>query len=88
MLKENKISEVKEFSPFLCMGRRKGLGSLKSFLNLHLSKLHCLRSVSVLLHPESPQGIPLRGATEVGGSNILCLLIWQVTFFAHSASSW
>ena len=32
LMKENQISQVKEFSTFLCMGRCKGLGSLKSFL--------------------------------------------------------
>ena len=32
MLKENQISQVKEFSTFLCMGRCRNLGSLKSFL--------------------------------------------------------
>ena len=32
LIKENPISQVKEFSAFLCMGRCKSLGSLKSFL--------------------------------------------------------
>ena len=32
LIKENQISRVKEFSTFLCMGRCKLLGSLKSFL--------------------------------------------------------
>ena len=32
LIKENQISQVKEFSAFLCMGRCKSLGSLKSFL--------------------------------------------------------
>ena len=32
-IKENQISQVKEFSTFLCMGRCKSLGSLKSFLS-------------------------------------------------------
>ena len=32
VIKENQISQVKEFSTFLCMGRCKSLGSLKSFL--------------------------------------------------------
>ena len=31
-LKENQISQVKEFSTFLLIGRCKSLGSLKSFL--------------------------------------------------------
>ena len=32
LIKENQMSRVKEFSTFLCMGRRKSLGSLKSLL--------------------------------------------------------
>ena len=32
IVKGNQISQVKEFSAFLCMGRCKSLGSLKSFL--------------------------------------------------------
>ena len=31
LIKENQISQIKEFSTFLCMGRCKSLGSLKSF---------------------------------------------------------
>ena len=32
LIRENHITQVKEFSAFLCMGRCKSLGSLKSFL--------------------------------------------------------
>ena len=32
LIRENQISQVKEFSTFVCLGRCKGLGSLKSFL--------------------------------------------------------
>ena len=32
LIKENQTSQVNEHSAFLCMGRYKGLGSLKSFL--------------------------------------------------------
>ena len=32
LIKENHISQVKEFSAFICVGRCKSLGSLKSFL--------------------------------------------------------
>ena len=32
IVKENQVSQVKEFSAFLWMGRRTSLGSLKSFL--------------------------------------------------------
>ena len=33
IMKENQISQVKEFGAFLCMGRCKSLGSLKSVLS-------------------------------------------------------
>ena len=33
LTKENQTSQVQEFSTFLCMGRCKSLGSLKSFLS-------------------------------------------------------
>ena len=33
LIKENQISQVKEFSAFLCMGSCKSLGSLKPFLS-------------------------------------------------------
>ena len=32
LIKESQVSQVKEVSTFLCMGRRKSLGSLKPFL--------------------------------------------------------
>ena len=32
LVKENQISQIKEFNAFLCMGRYKSLGTLKSFL--------------------------------------------------------
>ena len=32
LIKENLVSEVKEFSAIVCVGRCKSLGSLKSFL--------------------------------------------------------
>ena len=34
LIKENEITQIKEFSAFLCMGRCMSLGSLKSFLFL------------------------------------------------------
>ena len=37
-IKENQMSRVKEFRAFLCMGRRRSLGSLRSFLS-HASQL-------------------------------------------------
>ena len=42
-IKENQISQVKEFSAFLCMGRCKSLGSLISFL-LYESQLSWVSS--------------------------------------------
>ena len=44
LVKENQVSQVKALSAFLCMGRYKSLGSLKSFLS-HASQLS---GVSVL----------------------------------------
>ena len=37
LIKENQISQVKEFGTRLCMGRCKSLGSLKLFLDIHLN---------------------------------------------------
>ena len=50
IMKENQISQVKEFDAFLCMGRCKSLGSLKSFLSC-ASQLPGA-SVLCLLDPE------------------------------------
>ena len=54
LIKENQISQVKELSAFLCMGRCMGLGSLKSFPSYapHLTRA----SVLWFLHPELPWG--------------------------------
>lgn len=55
LIKESQISEVKEFSTFLCMGRRKGLGSRSHSFDMHLSSLG---PVPVLSHPkQSPWGV-------------------------------
>ena len=68
---------VNELSTFLCVGRCKRLGVLKSFL-WYAPQLFRL---SIL---ESPWGTQLGGSCngwELEGHNILCLLIWQGTFF-------
>ena len=39
LIKENQLSQVKEFSALLYMGRCKRLNSLKSFIHIHLSYL-------------------------------------------------
>ena len=49
-VRENQISQVKEFSAFLCVGRCKSLGSLKSFLS-HAPQLSGA-SVSCIFTPE------------------------------------
>ena len=73
-------ASAKEFSTFLCMGRCKSLGSLKSFLS-YASKLSGARILCVS-HPESlrathrdglqPRGYWLRWHS--------CLLIWEEIF--------
>ena len=50
-VKENQISQVKEFSPFLCMGRFKSLGSFLSYA-AQLSGASTL----CFSHPELPWG--------------------------------
>ena len=50
-MKENQISQVKEFSAFLGMGRCKSLGSLKSFLWYAIWGKY-----PVFSHPDFPQG--------------------------------
>ena len=47
--KEYQISQIKEFSTFLCMGKRKSLGSLKSFLSCIPAILWSLPSVFHIL---------------------------------------
>ena len=52
LIKGNHISQVKEFSAFLCMGRCKSLGSLKSFLwyapQLSGASILCFHTLSFL----------------------------------------
>ena len=50
LIKENQTSQAKEFSTFLCMGKCKNLGSLKSFLS-YVSQLSGA-SILGFLHPE------------------------------------
>lgn len=65
-------------------GRYKSLGSLKRSFDVHGSSLG---PASCFLHPECPQGAPsgclgshLQWLMD-NGHNILCFLLWQVTFF-------
>ena len=75
--KENQIFQVKEFSAFLCMGRCKSLGSLKSFLwyapQLSGASIQCILLILSLL------GVHM---WEWGG--------WSVWWLdgGHSAPSW
>ena len=50
LIEENQISQVKEFSAFLCMGRCKSPGSLKPFLS-YVSQLSGF-SILCFSHPE------------------------------------
>ena len=54
LTKENQISKIKEFSTFLCMGRFKRLGSLKSFLS-YVSQLSWA-GILYFSNPEFPLG--------------------------------
>ena len=58
LIKENQKSQVKKFSTFLCIGRCKSLGSLKSFLWYAPQ----LSQHPVFSHPKFPQGSPYRVA--------------------------
>ena len=51
------ISQVREFSTFLCMGRCKSLGSLKSFFHMHLCYLG---PVSCIFHPLSSSVLTIK----------------------------
>ena len=81
IIKENQTSQVNEFSAFLCLGRCKSLGSLKSF-DIHLSYLGL---VSL-----SPSLSPLRvqywgsGANGLMVTAILCLQTWKQHFFIYT----
>ena len=56
LIKENQISQVEEFSGFLCMGRCRSVGLLKSFVSY---PLQLSRASSVCFsHPELPWGSP------------------------------
>ena len=53
LVKENQISQVMEFSTFLCMERYKSLGSVKSFLS-YASQLSWASILSFFSHSELP----------------------------------
>ena len=90
LIKENWIFQVKEFSAFLCMGRCKSLGPLKSYLWLGVSILASHKyphSVPLELlqqltdrwgasgfHPEFPQGSPS------GGCNVMTWWLQHALF--------
>ena len=75
LIKENQISQVKEFSAFLCMGRCRSVGSLKSFLPyaLQLSRANIL----CFSHPELPWGSPWGVA-----------VVWWLLDHRYSSLSW
>ena len=57
LIMENQISQLKEFYTFLCMGRCKSLGSLKSFLS-YASLLSEATILTFLSPAQAPQGSP------------------------------
>ena len=65
-MKENQITQVKEFSAFACMGRCKNLGHWNHSFDIHLTYLD-----PVVLHLVFPQGSPSVGAAAV--ENWQCL---------------
>jgi len=80
VIKENQISQVKEFSTFLCMGRCKTLVSLKSFL----SYASQLSGASILFflnlhHREwlQPEGIVCNTRLQVLFSFLFALEGWD-----------
>ena len=75
LIKENQISQVKGFSAFLCMGRCKSLGSLKSFSEP--SRAPQLSGAYVLCFP---LGSPAMVAAITEDCDILCLLTFQEIF--------
>ena len=82
-LQKNQTSPVNEFSSFLCTGRRRSLGLLKSLLWLSLSSLG---PASCFSPSWNPLGCTVWGGRRdwgLDGCNTLCWL-WQVTFFIHS----
>ena len=49
LIKENQVTQVEEFSPFLCVGRYKNLGSLRQFLS-HAPQLSGASASILCLH--------------------------------------
>ena len=60
LIKEVQISQIKELSDFICMGRCKSFGSLKSFL-LYVSQLYGASVLPLFTFHRAPQclqGVP------------------------------
>ena len=68
LIRENQVSQVKEFSAFLCMGRWNSLGLLKSFLSCasQLSGASILWFDSHVRVPCSPWGVAAAGGGSPG----------------------
>ena len=83
LIKENQVSQVKEFSIFLCMGRCKSLGSLKSFLwcapEVSGASILCFHILSFLRAHQ----LILEGYIA-NDCDILCLPIWLEIFHFSS----
>ena len=85
LIKENPLSGVKEFSAFVCMGRCKSLGSLKSFLcyapQLSGASILCFLILSSFRAHHRWRG-PGGVMWWLEGCSSLCFLIWQAIFFS------
>ena len=80
LIKEKQTSQVNKFSAFLCMGRYKSLGLMKSFLWC-FSAIWAISCLSSSWVPHSVHHWGWWRGWWLGDKSILCLLIWQVTFF-------
>ena len=76
LIKENQIFQDKEFSTFLCMGRSKSLGSLKSFLSYAPQHLGLVSKV-YMSWASFPQG----SLWEVA-------IVWWLLDSRYSSPSW
>ena len=74
LMKENQISQVKQFSTFLCRGRWESLGSMK-YMHLWYMHLSCLGPVSYFLIL-----IFLSWGLTIGSGCSLMAATWQVFF--------
>ena len=74
LIKENQLSQVKQFSAFLCMGRCKNLGSLKSLLS-YTSQLPYSAQYLVFFHILSFLGSHHRQQLQSDGCLIAGILL-------------